>query len=207
LQRWKLLLLVAGLLVPVTFAGAQLVQVADAQGCPSQLLPTAGALKLRLFYEEPAQAVALRPDVLATYLASRFQRPVQITGIEQADEVGFRLAAAARPWSDEMLAFLAFRYTFPDVPTSHGLVNALGFATPGSACAYVSFVPQQPVACRLGQAAKPLQPGYAYMAHELGHLMGLGHVAMGLMGKGVFELCEGDLFTDAQRAQIAAWGR
>lgn len=195
------------LLLPAGVLGMQLVQVADAKGCPSRLIPTPGPLKVRVFYENPAQAVALDAGAMAAYLGDRAGRPFQVVGLEQADETGFRLAAAGKPLSDELLVFFAFQSSFPNVPTAHGMVDALGFATPGTACAYVSFLPAQPQLCRTGGKLKPIQPAYAYLAHELGHLMGLGHTPGGLMGKGVFDLCSGDTFSAAQKEQLRNWGR
>lgn len=195
------------LLVPAGVLGMQLVQVADAKGCPARLVPTPGTLKVHLFLENSAQAAALDAGALAAYLGDRAGRPFQVVAMEQADETGFRLAAAARPLSDELLVFFAFQSSFPNVPTAHGMVDALGFATPGTACAYVSFLPAQPQLCRVGGGLKPVQPAYAYLAHELGHLMGLGHTPGGIMGKGVFDLCGGDTFSQAQKAQLKSWGR
>jgi hypothetical protein len=206
LRRWLAVALLAGLLVPGAIAGFQLVQVADAQGCPARLVPHTGGVAVRVYVENSAQALALDPQALSRYLSDRAGRAVQVLAVEQADATGFRLAAAARPVTGEVLAFLAYQPNFPHVPTAHGMVDALGFATPGSACAYVSFLPSQPTLCRLSDAVEPLQPGYAYLAHEMGHLMGLAHAAVGVMGKGVFELCHGDQFTPQQRAALQAWG-
>jgi hypothetical protein len=198
--------LLGGLVLPGAFVAAQLAQVVDEAGCPAHLVPSPGALKLRLFYEDASQARALDAGALAHYLADRFGRTVAIVGVEHTDEVGFRLAAAARPLTDEMLAFFAYRPSFPNVPTAHGMVDALGFATPGSACAYVSFLPSQPLVCQLADAAQPVQASYAYLAHEMGHLMGLAHAAGGIMGRGVFDLCHADRFSDGQLAQLQRWG-
>lgn len=207
MRRWVLVAVLGGLLLPGAFVGAQLAGVVDESGCPAHLLPSAGALKLHVFYEDAAQARALDAQALARYLADRIGRGVVVTGVERSDETGFRVAAAERPLTDEMLAFLAYRPSFPNVPTAHGMVDALGFATPGSACAYVSFLPSQPMLCKLSDAVEPLQPSYAYLAHEMGHLMGLAHAAVGIMGRGVFDLCHADTFTPQQQAALAAWGR
>ncbi|MCA1812655.1 MAG: hypothetical protein LC624_01735 [Halobacteriales archaeon] len=205
-MRRRLLLAAVLLALPTLAVGLQLVQVQDPLGCPAHLLPSSGALKLHLFAESPAQLHALDVRALSAYLGDRFARPVEVTAVQHADATAFRMAAALQPVSGEMLAFLAARPSFPNVPTEHGLVNALGFATPGSACAYVSFLPGQATLCRLSDAFEPIQPAYAYLAHELGHLLGLGHAAAGIMGKGVFELCKGDRFGQAEQAAIEAWG-
>jgi hypothetical protein len=207
LRRSVLLAVALLLLVPAGVLGMQLAQVADAKGCPSRLVPTPGPVKLRIVVENGLQAGALDATALAAYLSDRAGRPFQVVGVEQADETGFRLAAAARPLSDEVLVFYAHRSSFPNVPTAHGMVDALGFATPGTACAYVSFIPGQPQVCRVLGGLRHIQPGFAYTAHEVGHLMGLSHTQGGLMGKGVFDLCGGDTFSPEQRAQLKAWGR
>lgn len=207
LRKPVLLGLLVLLLVPAGVVGLQLAQVADAKGCPARLVPTAGPLKLHVWVENAGQSAALDARALAAYLTDRAGRAFQVVAVEQGDETAFRLAAAARPLSDTVLVFLAFKPSFSNVPTAHGMVDALGFATPGTACAYVSFVPAQPSLCRLGAAVRPLQPSYAYLAHEVGHLMGLSHTVGGLMGKGVFDLCEGDTFSTAQRAHLRAWGK
>lgn len=195
------------LLVPAGAVAYQLAQVVDAKGCPSRLVASPGPVRLRVYYDHAGQAAAFDAGALARYLADRTGRAFQVVGLEQADETGFRLAAAARPLSSEVLVFLAFKPSFPNIPTAHGMVDALGFATPGTACAYVSFLPEQPTVCRLGKGMEALQPGYAFLAHELGHLLGLKHTVGGIMGKGVFRLCSGDVFTPAQRQQFQAWGR
>lgn len=193
--------------MPAGVVGYQLVQVADAKGCPARLVPAEGPVALRVWVENAAQAAAFDGKALASYLTDRFGRPFRVAGLEVADETGFRLAAASRPFSGEVLVFLAFQSTFENVPTAHGMVDALGFATPGSACAYVSFLPSAPELCRLRAGVVPVQPSFAYLAHELGHLMGLAHTLKGLMGKGVFDLCGGDTFNAAQRTHLQAWGR
>lgn len=195
------------LLVPAGVLGMQLVQVADAKGCPARLVATPGPIRFRVFYENAAQAAALDAGALAAYMTDRTGRQFQVVSLEQADETGFRLAAAARPLSDELLVFFAFKASFPNVPTAHGMVDALGFATPGTACAYVSFLPAQPTLCRVLNGLRPVQPAYAYLGHETGHLLGLSHSPSGLMGKGVFDLCSGDTFSQAQKAQLKGWGR
>lgn len=207
LRRSVLLAVGLLLLVPAGVLAMQLAQVADAKGCPSRLVPTPGAVKLRVVVENAAQAQALDARALQAYLTDRAGRAFQVVAVEQGDETAFRLAAATKPLSDEVLIFLAYQPSFPNVPTAHGMVDALGFATPGTACAYVSFLPAQAQVCRIAGAARPVQPSYAYLAHEVGHLMGLSHSYGGLMGKGVFDLCEGDVFTPAQRAQLKSWGK
>lgn len=193
--------------LPVGVVGYQLAQVADPTGCPSRLAPSPGPLRLRLVVENAAQAAALDLRALTAYLADRLGRAVEVVSVAKRDATAFRLDAAARPVSQEALVFFAFQPFFPRVQTAHGLVDALGFATPGTACAYVTLLPSQPTLCLVGRELLPLQPGYAYLAHELGHLLGLRHAEQGLMGKGVFELCSGDRFTAEERAWIQSWGR
>jgi hypothetical protein len=205
--RKLLVLATLAVALPTVAIGAQLVQVEDPLGCPARLVPSAGALHLHVFVENAAQAQALDAPALAAYLTDRFGRDIEVASVEQRDAPGFRMAAALQPLGPDLLAFLAAAPSFPHVPTEHGLVNALGFATPGSACAYVSFLPGQATLCRLSDAVQPIQPAYAYLAHELGHLLGLAHAAAGIMGKGVFELCKGDRFDAAQQAALQAWGR
>jgi hypothetical protein len=205
-QRRVIVLLVL-VLVPATAVGYQLAQVADAKGCPSVLVPSQGPLIVRVWLEQQGQASWLDARALATYLTDRFGRPVHVAVEGVADETGFRLAAAARPFSSDVLAFFGYRASFPNVPTAHGMVDALGFATPGSACAYVSFIPAEPVPCDVRGTELRLQPAFAYLAHETGHLLGLGHTPQGIMGKGVFGLCERDLFSEAQQQALASWGR
>lgn len=194
------------LLFPAGVVGVQLAQVADSKGCPARLVPSRGPVKVRLFVDQPVLGHSVEPRILAGYLADRLGRAVQITGLEERDATGFRMAAALQPWSGEILALLSLTPSFPNVPTSHGMVEALGFATPGTACAYVSFVPQEGKLCRVGGSLGEVQPAYAYLAHEVGHLMGLSHTGSGLMGKGVFDLCSGDVFSADQRAAVARWG-
>jgi len=193
-------------LAPAGVGGYQLLQVTDAKGCPSHLIPAAGPIQLHLFYEQPAQLAALKTGALASYLSDRMGRPVHVVAVEQSDETGFRLAAAARPLGSEVLAFLAFRPSFPNVPTAQGMVDALGFATPGTACAYVSFLPTTPTLCALGGATYPVQPSYPYLAHEMGHLLGLPHGPNGIMGKGVFKVCNADTFSAGEQAVLRGWG-
>jgi hypothetical protein len=203
---WKIVLMLLGVLVPGVFGGAQLAQVASSDGCPAHLLPAAGPLRLHVVVEKPEQRQALDAGALQGYLTDRFGRMVEVTGVEQADATGFRLMAAARPAGSEMLAFFADRAQFANVPTSQGMVNAVGFATPGSACAYVGFQPRGATWCDIGGQSVPLQPAYAYLAHEMGHLVGLVHQGQGMMGSGAFDLCGQDRFDAQQLAAIAAWG-
>ena len=208
MRRSVALALVALVLLPGGVLAYQLAQVADSKGCPSHLVPSAGPLKLRVYTENAVQAASLDLRAFSAYLSDRVGRPVVIAGIEQTDETGFRLAAAQRPLGDELLLFFAYVPSFPNVPTAHGMVDALGFATPGTACAYISFLPTQGATlCRVGPSLQPLQPSYAYAVHEVGHLMGVSHTPRGIMGTGVFDLCSGDAFTAAQKSQLAAWGR
>lgn len=193
-------------LVPAGALAVQLAQVADPHGCPSRLVPSPGPIAMRLFLEREAQAGALDLEALQAYLTDRLGRAVEVSGLERAGPPGFRLAAALRPFSREILVFLSYGGPFVDVPTASGQVGALGFAEHGGACAYVAFAPRPAQPCEVRGRELGLQPAYAYLAHEVGHLLGLGHAPGGIMGKGVYRLCDADLLSPGEQARVRAWG-
>jgi len=199
------LVLVAFLIVavPVAAAGVQIYGASGPYGCASRLWAHDGPLKVRLFYEEASQAAAMEPRALAAYLTDRMGREVLVTGVQQADEAAFRAASAWRPFTDEALVFLMDAPLLAGIP---GQPLALGVTPVDTACAYVAFQPAAPTPCALAGDTYEIQQAFATVAHELGHMVGLGHTSAGIMGHGAYRPCAADTFSPAEQARIAQWG-
>lgn len=182
------------------------VALGSGDGCDAAFYaPAPGALRLRVFLEDEAQREALDSAALAAYLADRTGREVRVALGGAASEETFRSLAGERAVWPEALVFLADRDRFTGVATASGPRDALGYAADRGACLFVAFQPAEPVACDVGASEAPVQPAYAYLAHELGHALGLGHTPAGLMGHAAWAPCSGaDVFDAAQRAVIAA---
>ncbi|HEV8359253.1 MAG TPA: hypothetical protein VGR28_02235 [Candidatus Thermoplasmatota archaeon] len=171
--------------------------------CPARLAPQPGVVRLTLVPEDAAQAAALDPAALARYLQDRMGRAFDVRVAASGDEAAYRAAVAQA--HGELLVFLPHG-ALGVLQTNEGPVNAAGYAMPGTPCARVSFYPSVAVTCEVGGQPVAVEPVFPRIAHEVGHLLGLGHTAQGIMGKGAYRPCTADTFDAAQRAAMRAWG-